>query len=124
MRIRLFALFSALLALLLVAPTFAAASEANLVIDPAAAPAGDPFKSCEEIVSNPTTKTQIVMVRICNGDDSFEMNVDVSGTKLKSIPGGECRTFFVELKPGEFLHADRDGKITYPRATADSLVRQ
>lgn len=125
MRTRHLVLFSALLALLLVAPTFAKAahaSEAKLVIDPAPAPAGTKFEACDEIIENTTGTKKTITVTLCNPGDST-MIVDVSGTEITRIRPGKCKTIIVELGPGQFLHADEDGTVTFV-ATPTPLVKQ
>ncbi len=115
MRTRHFVLFSALLALLLVAPTFATAahaSHAKLVIDPAPVPAGTEFEACDEIIENTTDTKKTVTVTICNPGTST-MIVDVSGREVTRIRPGKCKTIIVELGPGEFLHADENGTVAF-----------
>jgi hypothetical protein len=68
-----------------------------------------PFKSCDNFLENTTQGRVTKTVTICN-DESFEMMVDIEGTKVTTIDPEKCKTIIVQLEKGKALHADHDGR--------------
>jgi hypothetical protein len=67
------------------------------------------IEGCDNFFENtgerPITKT----VTICN-DDVFDMEVDIDGKKITTIPEKKCKTIIVTIPKNKSLHVDRNGR--------------
>lgn len=69
-----------------------------------------PIELCDNFFENtgdrPVTKT----VTICNDDDAFEMQVDIEGAEVTTIPAKKCKTIVVTIPKKKSLHVDHTGR--------------